>query len=327
MRLGLANLPVMLAVEILSFPAFILLLVIKIAGQAVISGTLFSYVLLFSSAGTIASGLAMYSLKKLKSKNIISFLGISTAGAFFSNSVQIVLAYFFVFGQGIVYITPPMLIIGLMTSFFLGMFANKFAKDSLWYKNIFNKKSVHDYSFAENKKYTLTKNFKSDADTKKLNIYFRYFAGFFLTAALLFVNLPQTQAVIFGAALILCTAEKVNIKFGFLIFTFICIVIFNLYPPHGKILYKLSIFTITDGALLKGIQKAVVLEGMVYISKWVLKDKNSLRSFGGKTVSSSLFVFQKLMSVKHEIKPRNIIPTLDSVLLSFEKLKPDTCEF
>lgn len=205
-----------------------------------------------------------------------------------------------------------MLVIGLITSFLLGLFANKFAKDSIWYENILNKNFTPDY---------LVEDYGLNGVTKSKKAYFRLSAGFLLASILLFVNLPQAQAVIFGAALILCVAEKLKIRFGVLFFTFIGITLFNLYPPHGKILFKLGGFAITVEALLSGIQKAVILEGMVYISKWMLKDKIAFSGFIGKSLSASISVFQKLMTVKHEIKPHKLIPALDSVLLSFDKLK------
>lgn len=311
MRLGLANLPVMLAMEVVSFPAFCLLLFIKILGQAIISGTLFSYVLLFSAAGTLASGFTMYAFKGLLKRKSVSFISVSTTGAFFSNLVQLGFARFIFFGKGAVYILPPMLIAGLITSVLLGIFANKFVRDSVWYKNVMKKEFIPDYfTTVDSQKNKITK-----------AQFFRLFSGIFLMLILLFVNMPQTQAIVFGAALILCAAERLKIRFSLLFFTFIGIVAFNLYPPSGKVIYRIGNIVITSEALLRGIQKAVVLDGMVYISKWMLKEKIVFGGFIGKTVSASLSVFQKLMSVKHEIKPSKLIPSLDSVLLSFEKLK------
>ena len=65
LRIGLANLPVMLALDILPLPSFLILRAIKIVGQGVITGTLFSYIFLFSAAGTISSALTMYVFRKL----------------------------------------------------------------------------------------------------------------------------------------------------------------------------------------------------------------------------------------------------------------------
>ncbi|MCL2443016.1 MAG: Gx transporter family protein [Treponema sp.] len=88
MRIGLANLPVMLALDIFSFPAFLVLICIKVVGQALITGTLFSYIFLFSLTGTLLSGLLMYLLRRtigsgINGRGRISFIGIGTAALLF----------------------------------------------------------------------------------------------------------------------------------------------------------------------------------------------------------------------------------------------------
>src|SRR5574344_318813 len=64
MRIGLANLPILLALPKLRGRDIFLLVVLKIAGQALISGTLFSYVFVFSAAGSLSSALVMFILYK-----------------------------------------------------------------------------------------------------------------------------------------------------------------------------------------------------------------------------------------------------------------------
>lgn len=65
MRLGLANLPIMAGLALLTTKETILLIFLKILLQAFVSGTLFSYVFLFSLAGTVASGFGMMLVYKL----------------------------------------------------------------------------------------------------------------------------------------------------------------------------------------------------------------------------------------------------------------------
>jgi len=48
MRIGLANLPLMLALDIFPLYAFLILVCVKVLGQALITGTLFSYFFIFS---------------------------------------------------------------------------------------------------------------------------------------------------------------------------------------------------------------------------------------------------------------------------------------
>jgi heptaprenyl diphosphate synthase len=134
MRLGIANLPLLLALDIFTFKAYLLLLMIKIVGQALVTGTLFSYIFLFSLAGSAASALVMFGLRKKLGSKRISFVGVSVAGAVISNLMQILLARLFVFGPAVRYIIPPFLAAGIITGIALGIFCEYFTAKSLWYK-------------------------------------------------------------------------------------------------------------------------------------------------------------------------------------------------
>jgi heptaprenyl diphosphate synthase len=131
-RLGIANLPLLLALDIFPFSAFALLAGIKILGQALITGALFSYVFLFSLAGTLASALSMYGIRRLLGDRI-GFTGVSIAGSFLSNCVQLGLARFFLLGESVRYIAPPFLGVGIITGAALGLFCEYFTGRSRWY--------------------------------------------------------------------------------------------------------------------------------------------------------------------------------------------------
>ena len=310
-RIGLANLPILIGTELFSFPAFFLLLIVKIAGQALISGTLFSYVILFSFLGTVFSGLLMY-LMKFIPKRVISFVGISAAGAAVSNTIQLVLAVFIVFGKSAVYIVPPMFAAGILTSFFLGLFANEFTANSIWYENVKN----GTYVFPVN----ALNRAEKPAEKNTGGTFLRIGSGLLLMGLLLFVNFLPMQAVVFGTGLILCAADRQRINAVNIFILFAAIVFFNLFPPAGKVVFSLFGWDITADALVRGIKKAVIFEGMIYLSKWMLKAKIDLRGRIGAPVSASFRIFHKLLSVKHELKRKNVIASIDSILLSLDKL-------
>jgi heptaprenyl diphosphate synthase len=135
MRIGLANLPVVLALDLLPASGVLVLVGLKILGQGLVSGSLFSYVSLFSAAGSLTSGLVMLGVRRIGGTKI-SFIGISVSGAVASNLVQIALARFFIFGQGALYIGPPFAAAGLVTGFLVGLFCVKFAAASRWYASM-----------------------------------------------------------------------------------------------------------------------------------------------------------------------------------------------
>jgi heptaprenyl diphosphate synthase len=134
MRLGLANLPLLLSLDVFGAADFFLLALLKVLGQGIIGGTLFSYVFLFSFAGTFASAALMYILRMVFGKKRVGFAGLGCAGAMASNGVQLVLARFFVFGPALRYLMPPFLASGFITGIALGLLCEYFCRRSLWYE-------------------------------------------------------------------------------------------------------------------------------------------------------------------------------------------------
>jgi heptaprenyl diphosphate synthase len=134
MRTGIANLPLMLALDIFPLNTFLVLAAVKIFGQALITGTLFSYAFLFSLAGTFLSALSMYGLRRIMGRNRISFIGVGTMGSMVSNIGQLALARVFIFGSSVWYIAPIFLAIGVITGAALGLFCELFTRRSQWYE-------------------------------------------------------------------------------------------------------------------------------------------------------------------------------------------------
>lgn len=135
MRLGLANLPILFALRLLPFPYLLLLVLLKITGQGLISGTLASYVFLFSAAGSFTSALVMAAMNRIPS-SYISLIGISMIGALSGNIIQLILSIKFIFGESALVIAPLFLAIGTVSSFLIGLFAMKFINRSRWISSL-----------------------------------------------------------------------------------------------------------------------------------------------------------------------------------------------
>ena len=91
LRIGLANLPLLLALDLFPASQFFVLLAIKILGQSLIQGSLFSFTFLLSLSGSLASGLVMLGARRVLREST-SLIGISILGALASNLVQLTLA-------------------------------------------------------------------------------------------------------------------------------------------------------------------------------------------------------------------------------------------
>lgn len=144
MRIGLANLPIIISLLVFTRRETLLLAALKVLSQALISGTLFSYVLLFSACGTFASVLTMMALytvfqegREKKEKNaLIGTLGITVAGSLANNLAQLALARFFLFGEGTRYIAPLLLGTGFVSGIVLGSFCTLFIRKSSWLNSL-----------------------------------------------------------------------------------------------------------------------------------------------------------------------------------------------
>jgi uncharacterized membrane protein len=131
LRLGLANLALLIGLEVLPFGEYLLLIGLKVLLQGLLSGTLLSPVILLSAGGSLASGLFMRILFRFRGR-FLGMTGISLAGALASNLVQLALAGWLLTGIGILYLAPPFLALGAVTSLLLGLLADRFSRDSLW---------------------------------------------------------------------------------------------------------------------------------------------------------------------------------------------------
>ena len=136
LRIGLANLPLLLALEMFPVPHFFLLLGMKILGQSLLQGSLFSFTFVLSLGGSAASGLVMQGAHRLAGKSV-SLVGISILGAAASNLVQLSLAGLFAFGRSAWMIAPPFLLVGLISSSVLGYLAQTYYDRSNWLRKIF----------------------------------------------------------------------------------------------------------------------------------------------------------------------------------------------
>jgi heptaprenyl diphosphate synthase len=135
LRVGIANLPILIGLDLLPLPLLLLVVVLKVVGQGLVGGTLVSYVVLFSAAGSFTSAFAMIGARRLFGPRM-TLLGVSVIGALFGNAAQIALARLLIFGEGAWLIAPAFLAVGTVTAVVLGSFAERFAARSVWWKSL-----------------------------------------------------------------------------------------------------------------------------------------------------------------------------------------------
>lgn len=331
MRLGLANLPLILALETFTVPAYAMLVVVKVLGQALVNGTLASYIFLFSLAGTVASATVMIACHR-GLKEHISFLGISVVGALASNVVQIVLSVAFIFGPSAWRILPLFLGIGLATGFLMGVFAQRFSTHSRWWAR-FAKKQAPRWSSADadgnsdtddrrpNRRHRGRRSRRKRVDrlARFLNPRFRFWTGLCLIPGYLLLDGIQSRLaalVLFG---ILAVLAGKRIRVGYYSVLTASIVFFHLLRPLGRTIASIGPLIITSGAFQTGLMKALTLCGLILISQFSVSRSLQLPGRIGSILSRTFLYFEKILDGKRTIRPRNFIATLDRTLLEMSR--------
>jgi heptaprenyl diphosphate synthase len=308
-RLGLANLPLLLALK-LPFTAFITLAAVKIVASALFQGSLFSQAFLFSCAGTAASALVMWGLGRVPAR-LISRAGIGAAGALFSNAAQILLARFFILGKGAFFIAPPLLLMGTLTGIALGVFAEHFSRRSLWCRAVLeNETGLPAPSTPPPAPREAVCAQPEGAARALLSLIPP------LVLSLLILFIPGTISRLALCALFWLIAAFRG-RAGNALFTllfFLGIVLCNLLTPYGRVIASAGPFLLTEGALLTGLSKAAAVEGLLLISRTFIPRNLTLPGRFGRLVAEVFAILALLGREKERLPLRGFNAKLDALL-------------
>jgi heptaprenyl diphosphate synthase len=93
------------------------------------------------------------------------------------------------------------------------------------------------------------------------------------------------------------------------------IVVFNLVIPTGRVLLSVIGLPITEGALKSGLLKATAMTGLIALSQFSIRSDLRLPGRIGGLIGQSLFYFEKIMGERRRIERKDIIGSIDTVLL------------
>ncbi len=330
MRLGIANLPILLAVDLLPFPWFLTLAVVKVIGMSVISGTLFSFVALFSLLGTFSAALVMWAARKAGGKWITQ-IGVSILGAITSNAIQIFVARYVVFGEVAWLIAPLFVLTGLVTGTALGIFAAHFAETSQWYAYASGMHlggytpSVPEIG-AETPKPAAARQKKQKKGEKRAQRRQRFESMF-----------TPWQLALAGAAvaLVFLFERRLAVKTAFFIFFILAtyyagkrfsllttllvsagIVVTNLLIPSGRVLARLGPLTVTEFALTEGLLKALTFEGLMFLSKASIMQGLTIPGKLGSIISSAFLYYDRIIEYKGKVRPATLSGDIDAMMFA-----------
>jgi hypothetical protein len=143
----------------------------------------------------------------------------------------------------------------------------------------------------------------------------------FVCGALLFPPFLLQQDIVIRAGLILAFmllnalgGRRVRVLQAGIVAA--AIVIFNLVIPTGRVLAAPWGIPITESALKSGLMKATTMTGLVFLSQFSIRSSLRLPGRIGGLIGRCLFYFEAIMSERGKIDRRNIIGSLDAILMS-----------
>jgi len=262
----------------------------------------------------------MFGLRRLFGKKLLGYAGLGCAGAMASNCVQLLLARYLIFGPALRYLTAPFLASGLVTGIGLGLVCEYFCRHSVWYLSRNSSRIEPVVRGAEDVK---------GRGKREEERSFGYAEGLFVTGLLmalifLFNRSLEVRAAqfLFFCLLALFFRKKINLLATALFM--ISIVFFHLLAPFGKVLVSFGPLRITQGSLYAGIDKALVISGLVIISRICVKSDLKLPGTIGSLLGESLRLLELMRERMYLIKRKQIISGLDQLMLEIEKTAFDT---
>lgn len=263
LRLGLANLALLYALTSLNTKDYFLVCLLKWFLSSLLSGLLFSPFALLSLASTASSGIVMFLSHRLLGKWISNY-GISTLGASASGVSQIALSSL-ILSPTVFALLPLMLLFSIISAVIIAFISTRLEP------------RLEDISISTTE----------DGEQKKDYLPLVSYIPVFLLV-IFSSSLPALCAV-FILSLVLAKVCGRRIRVLPYLFSFVFIVVFNLFSPQGKVLFGF----ITEGALLVGLQRALTLITLAALSQSLSR----LSFTSSPRISAVLAVYGELCGV------------------------------
>lgn len=143
-------------------------------------------------------------------------------------------------------------------------------------------------------------------------------AGALLLPAFLFQQDPLVRSLQILLFLGLSAAAGRRIRIIQILVVGVGIVAFNLVIPTGRVLLTVLGLPLTEVALRSGLLKATAVIGMIAISQFALRPDLEIPGRLGGLIARSLFYFQLIMSRRSRIDRKNLIGSIDDLLLDLQ---------
>jgi hypothetical protein len=145
-------------------------------------------------------------------------------------------------------------------------------------------------------------------------------AGALLFPAFLLQQDIVVRAGLFAAFLILNLLSGRRVRVVQYLVVAAGIVIFNLVIPTGRVMVTAIGLPVTEGALKAGLYKATAMVGLIALSQFSIRSNLRLPGRLGGLIGTSLVYFERIMGEKRAIDRKDIVGSIDAVLLAVHAL-------
>ena len=279
-RLGLGNTVMLMGLGTdftsgLNFVPFMFLCILKTISSNLMGGTLFSAFFIVSFVQSVVSAFVMFVLNYIKKRfpKYFSLYGISIVASAISAFVQIFISSLYI-GQGTWKLFGVMLIFNVASGIVTAWLAENLQFDV---KSLDIKVSIENNNMQQ-------QNLKIE-NNKNINNYIFICFLLIVSVSVFFIKNLYALGIIFILALI---SQKI-IGRKILIFPHISLWLFifisSLFVPNGKVIFSFWNFSVTQGALISAIQKALRLSAVSAFSQCATKIKPKENTILGLTLN------------------------------------------
>jgi hypothetical protein len=140
-------------------------------------------------------------------------------------------------------------------------------------------------------------------------------AGAAVSAAFLFQRSLPVRIAMFACFLLAAWLSGKKVSLVSTLLASAGIVAANLLVPVGRVLAHVGPLAITESALLDGVGKALVFEGLIYASKASILGGLRLPGRFGALVAAAFVYYDRIVEYKGSVKPATLIEDADRLML------------
>ena len=311
-RLGLGNAALLMGlVQGLGFPSFILLSVVKAVAANLMAGTLFSPFFLVSFAQSLVSTLIMFGLYRVG--RLLSLYGISICGAAASALVQIALSSLYL-GQGTWSLLGPMLLFNLMSGFITAWIAEILEASDTAGEGLPLGCTLLQPTPSNGGCHP--RNAPDMAGSQPAHRIRNIFCLALILAVAASVFFIKNTLVLCGILLLSFLAQKIRGRKILLlphISLWLFVLLTSIFVSNGRVLFSFAGFSITEGAALSALQKALRLSIVSALSQTAATIKLTAAPDSLLTLT---LAYYSAMSDKFRNTPGSIISKIKAALVT-----------